>query len=164
VRISQFLAMATLLGGAVPAAWSLTIESRLTPQSLAANRRTFSVTTKPAGEYIEFDVTVTPDPHAPVLSPFVRGDLTLGSADEKMALVRLEPRRENGKVSFWFRVTPKVIAGSRFEIGEQAYGVSNGADGSPERDGNGQPKVVPFIGGAVYVFSLREFAPSTVSQ
>jgi hypothetical protein len=157
VRFLSILGVALLLGGASQVAWSLTVESRLSPQGLAANRRTFTVTTKPAGDFTEFDVTVTPDPRAPVLSPFVRGDLTLSTADEKMAFVRLEPKREHGKLSFWFRVSPKMIAGSRFEIGEQAYGVYTGADGNPQRDENGQPKVEPFIGGSIYWFPLRDF-------
>jgi hypothetical protein len=139
-------------------AWPLTVEFRLTPKDLTAENRSFTVTTKDVGEFKEFDVTVTPDPKGRVLSPFVRGDLSLSTPSEHMALVRLEPKREGGKVSFWFRVSPKAIEGSRFEIGEQAYGTYQNADGTPVRDENGQPKVEQFIGGSSYWFLLHDFA------
>ena len=151
-------AAAAALVAMATAAWPLTVEFRLTPKDLSVEQRTFTVTTKDVGEFTEFDVTVTPDPKGRVLSPFVRGDLSLSTLNEKVALVRLEPKREGGKVSFWFRVSPQAIEGSRFEIGEQAYGVYRHADGSPVRDEHGQPKFEQFIGGSEYRFLLRDFA------
>jgi hypothetical protein len=57
-----------------------------------------------------------------------------------VALVRLEPQREGRKISFWFRVSPEAIQGSRFEIGEQNYQVQRRPDGTPLNDELGQPK------------------------
>jgi hypothetical protein len=151
-------ATAAALVAMATAAWSLTVEFRLTPKDLSAWQRSFTITTKDVGEFKQFDVTVTPDPKGKVLSPFVRGDLTLSTPNEKVALVRLEPKREGGKVSFWFRVSPQAIAGSRFEIGEQAYGVHQNPDGSADRDEHGQPKFEQYIGGSEYWFLLRDFA------
>ena len=137
-KLTTMAAAAALATLTTTPAWSLTLEFQLSPKGLSANERTFTVTTKQMGEFTEFDVTVTPDPKGRSLSPFVRGDLSLDTPDEKVALVRLEPKREGGKVSYWFRVSRKAMEGSRFEIGEQAYGVRSDGDHPSARDERGE--------------------------
>jgi hypothetical protein len=63
-----------------------------------------------------------------------------------------------GPVACRFTTINGFQPATAFEIGEQAYGARQDADGSPERDERGQPKFEQFIGGSEYWFLLRDFA------
>jgi hypothetical protein len=158
MRKLTLIAAAAMLAATASAAWPLTVDTQLSPNALSANGRSFTIATKDVGEFTQYDVTMTVDREGRALSPFVRGDLSLNAAGEHVALVRLEPQREDGKIHFWFRVSPAAIAGSRFEIGEQAYEVQRRPDGTPLKDERGQPRYEQIIGGWQYGFLLRDFA------
>jgi hypothetical protein len=157
-------AAAALAAAHATSAWALTVGVQLTPKALSANHRSFTVTTREVGEFREFNVVATVDREGPALSPFVRGDLSISTPTEHLALVRLEPQRDGRQIRFWFRLAPEAVAGSRFEIGEQAYQLQRKPDGTPVTGEHGQPQFEQIIGGWQYGFLLRDFAETGVTR
>ena len=96
-------------------AHALWVEIRLTPKSLDHHRTTFRIATKDTGGQKQFEVTVAPKEGK--LSPAIRARLEL-SDGQVTATIPVAGQREDGKLRFWFRVPPKYVAHSRFEVSD----------------------------------------------
>jgi hypothetical protein len=110
-----------------------------------------------ADTFKEFVVTMTPRPKA--VSPFLSTSLGLIAGDKWVAQVPVSERRENGMVTFTFRVAPEAVAQSYFEIHASAYEpVTSGGRPSPFATAMlGTQKVAQTMGGTVFRLNLKDF-------
>ena len=117
----------------------------------------FTVTTKHVEQFIEFDVTLAPHPRD--VSPFLLGQLSLISDDKWVASVPVSEKRDNGKVTYWFRVMPEAVAESTFEISASAFAPAAKETRFPfDTAMIGKQKVEQIMGGIMYNLKLKDFA------
>jgi hypothetical protein len=119
----------------------------------------FTVTVKEAETFQEFEVTIVPRPNA--ISPFLSTRLGLIAEDKWVAMVPVSEERENGTVTYSFRVAPGALAQSYFEIHASNYAPAT-SDQSPFRTAMlGKQKVEQLMGGTVFELRLKDFAKAT---
>jgi hypothetical protein len=159
-RSAPYWMLATLLLAlGARQAGAVWVDTQLTPKMLDQHRISFQVRVKDAGGLKEFEVTVTPKQRK--LSPVLTARLTLGDGDTMQGYVPLQGEREDGKVRFWFRVSEKSPASSKFEFGEHGYGRLKDARKNPLKDEWGNDRYIGMPGGQGYWFYLRDFAAGT---
>jgi hypothetical protein len=148
---------AALLGAAAQHAYAVWTEQQITPNSLADLERSWTFKTRDVESFKQVEITVEPKAGKKSLSPFTSGHLSILEGNRYVGEVPVEVRRENGRATFWFRLSPDALAKSKFEAREQAYGVYRDAQGNPVKDAEGKPKVEQMLGGQAYWFYLRDF-------
>jgi hypothetical protein len=114
-----------------------------------------TVTTNDVEQFKQFEITLVPHPRD--VSPFLTGQLSLIANDKWVASVPVSEKRENGTVTYSFRVAPDAIAQSSFSIHASAY-VPVGKDGGYFGTAMlGKHKVQQIMGGTIYALKLRDF-------
>ena len=157
IRTCALVAVAAvLLTTSVRHARAVVVEIRLTPKNLTSGDRSFKVQTKNVGDLREFEVTF--EKTTGKLSPVLLARLYVVVGGETIASVPIEVTRSRGKVTCWFRVSPRSLAESKFELGEHGYGVDVDAQGKEIRDEWGNVRFESMPGGTHYWFHLRDFA------
>lgn len=158
MRIRYPFAVAIVAVCLASRASALWVELQLKPNNLKQTYRAFSiqVTDKDNGMK-EFVITMAGDPKRP-LRAFIDGNLKLYSGKDDVGLIPVAESREDGKMMFRFRVTARALENSRFQIDESLDIVHKNADGSPQTDKQGKPKVERWMGGESFWFFLRDFA------
>jgi hypothetical protein len=147
---------ALLLAAAARQAQAVVVEIQLTPKNLITQDRSFKVETKDVDGLKQFEVTFQKT--AGKLSPVFLARLHVVVAGETIASVPIEVTRWPGKVTCWFRVSPKSLVDTKFELHEPGYGFDVDAQGNPSRDEWGNVRFEPMPGGTHYWFYLRDFA------
>lgn len=136
----------TLLCPIRPAA-ALTVSEQITPKNLDSPDLTFRVHVTRKDDLLQFELTV--EPHGRRLSPFLFGDLELYSDNGHVGYIRVEPERTKAQVRYWFRVSDRLTANSRFTFRENAY--------QTVKDPDGRSHDEIFIGGREYWFRVGDF-------
>lgn len=142
------------LGAALPAA-AVWTETRITPKTDDGYRR-FTVKTEMRDNLWQFAVTVEYRDGRKI-SPFADATIRLISDDKTVALVPVEPKWEDGKVRFWFRVSPEAVKSSRFDYQEGAYSEKLTPGGRPAPYREHRPGIERLLGGQAWYFFLRDY-------
>jgi hypothetical protein len=119
----------------------------VSPDSVKNLPYTFVFTNEDRDGLIQVGVTVTPKTGS--LSPGLPARLHLIKGKTELATIPLEETRENGKVTYWFRITPAFVAESRFDFNIQS--------GNEETLPNGKTRFVAKPGTLEYWFNLHDF-------
>jgi len=153
-----------LLGGRAKHAYAIWTQQQITPKSLDYLERSWTFKAKAVEGLKQVEITVAPKAGKKALSPFTSGHLSILDGDRYVGEIPVEVRRESGRVSFWFRLSPEALAKSKFEVREQAYGVYSDAQGNPVKDTDGKPKVEQMLGGQAYWLYLRDFVETPTRE
>lgn len=162
MRLKTYLLLslvAVVLAVAMRQTYAIWVETQLTPQTADGRRLLFTVKTKDVDDLKQFEVSIKPKTGK--LSPVLTARLHLVDSQMKIASVPVEETRADGKVTYWFRIAPRLLANSKFEFGEHGYGRCEDERGKVIIDEWGRPRYVGVPGGSGYWFYLRDFAEST---
>ncbi len=119
----------------------------VTPEYVKTLPYTFVFTNEDRNGLIAVGVTVTPRKGR--LSPGLLARLHLIEEKAELAAIPLEETREEGKVTYWFHISPALIAQSRFDF----YILS----GKEEHLPNGQTRFIAIPGTLEYQFPIRDY-------
>jgi hypothetical protein len=108
-------------------------------------------------QFKQFEVTLAPKPKA--VSPFLTGQLSMIAGDRWVASVPVSEKRENGVVTYTFRVTPDAVMQSSFAINAGAYAPPYSRAGVFDTAMLGKQKVQQVMGGTVYELKLKDLSP-----
>ena len=143
----RFGGMLALMVLTVLKAYALTVQIQLTPANTAMQKYAFQVTNEEREGMKQFGVTVTAKKEK--LSPGLLARLHLSDGQTEIAMVPVEETREGDKVTYWFRVTPSLLAKSKFEF--------DVLSGKEEKDANGKTRVIAVPGTIEYWFYVGDF-------
>jgi hypothetical protein len=147
---------AVLLTCGAQKAQALWRQCAVTPGNLVVDDHAFTVTSKLDEGRLRVLLTVKAQGKKP-LSPFTTGMFWLHDGERLVAEIPVQEHREKGVLSFSFKIDPKVVADSRFELHESFF-VKAGPEGSrfrfAVRDGYEQ-----IMGGQIFTFKLSDFLP-----
>ena len=149
------LAAAALLLVAVAPAHALWRQMEVTRKYPVADDHAFTVTSKPdEGGRLKVEITVKPEGKKP-LSPFSTGLLWLHDGQRLLGEVPVQETREKGALRYSFKIDPKLVESSRFELSE-SFAVPVSPKGSrfgfAVKDGYEQ-----IMGGQIFTMKLAEF-------
>jgi hypothetical protein len=136
------------------ALWS-TIQ--LTPKNLNQQWRKFTITTKDVKGLTEFEITI--EASVRELSPFTDAELLLIDEKETVAVLPVDSKRKNNKMTFRFRLSARTLPYSRFELREPRYIPKDNRDAAQNKNGQDDRRVEQIMGGDSYWFWLRDFVP-----
>jgi hypothetical protein len=151
------IALAAGLALAAGRAYAVWTEVQIVPKYLDQYNQVFTISTRDVERLKEVRVSVAPKPNKEI-SPFTSAELMVIEDNHHVATVPVASSREGAKFTFRFRISPAAAAESRFDIREQGWEEVRSADGSPQRDAEGHPKMEMTLGGQAFWFWLRDFA------
>ena len=162
IRFAIFGALAVVLFASTRAP-ALTVRIQLDRSNFESQTRIFRIETKKAtGGLVQYGVTVQPkdlgDAVQGKLSALMLATLTVSRGEKAVATVPVAGDRENGKMTYWFRVDPSRVAGSEFEIAECVAMPMKDDHGRPLRDELGNIRIIGLPGSVQYWFKLQDFA------
>jgi hypothetical protein len=147
---------AVVVAIAVRQTYALWVEHQLTSKNAISDRISFTVKTKDVEDLKQFEIAVEAKKRK--ISPVLTARLHLVDGQTQIASVPVEETRANGKVTYWFRIAPRLLAHSRFEFGEHGYGRYEDEQGNSITDEWGRPKYIGVPGGSGYWFYLHDFS------
>jgi hypothetical protein len=116
-----------------------------------------TVKTRDVEQFKEFEIILAPKTQA--VSPFLSAQLNLITQDVWVASVPVSEKREQGRVTYIFRVAPAALAQSAFEIHASNYAPATHR--SPFRTALlGKRQVEQVMGGTIYQMRLKTFTQS----
>lgn len=150
---------AALLTTALSTAYALWRELRVTPESRKTMGREFVVTATEKDGLTEFEIIVKylKEKDTQPLSPYMNASLSVIEGGRWVAKTPLAEERAKDRISFRFRVSAAAAAESRFDLDEGNQVVFRNANGSPQRDKAGKPRIEQMMGGTAYWLWLRDF-------
>ena len=159
MRSALLMGMATvaLLAFAARPAYALWRTTQLTTNGIYDEQQ-FTVKTKDVDNLIQFEVSITPHPHA--VSPFLNGQLSLIVQDKWVASVYIMERRKKDTVTYTFRVAPDAIAQSTLEIHASFYAPARNVKSPFSTAMLNNQKVEQSMGGTIYQMKLKDFSVS----
>jgi hypothetical protein len=148
--------VAVVVAIAVRQTYAVWVENQLTPKTAISDWISFTVETKDVEGLKQFEVAVEAKKRN--LSPVLTARLHLVDGKRQIASVPVEETRADGKVTYWFRIAPRLLANSKFEFGEHGYSRCEDEQGNLITDEWKRPKYIGVPGGSGYWFYLRDFA------
>lgn len=159
LKNSLLLFLAALVASfAIQQSYAVWVEHQLTPRNAVSDWISFKVKTRDVEDLKQFEVAVETKERS--ISPVLTARLHLFDGKTRLASVPLEETRTDGKVTYWFRIAPKLVANSRFEFGEHGHARREDKQGNPITDQWERPQYIGTPGGSGYWFYLRDFADS----
>ena len=150
-----FLA-AVFVSIAVQKSYAAWVEHQLTPRNAVGDWISFAVKTKDVEGLKQFDVTVEMKKRK--ISPVLTARVDVFDGKTRIASVPVDGVRKDGKVTYWFRIAPRLITHSKFEFGEHGHALEKDVQGGPVTDEWGRVKYIGVPGGSGYWFYLGDFA------
>jgi hypothetical protein len=150
------LLVAVVAAIAVQQTYAVWVEHQLTAKTAISDWISFTVKTKDVEGLKQFEIAVEAKERN--ISPVLTARLHLVDGKRQIASVPVEEIHDDGKVTYWFRIAPKLLANSKFEFGEHGYSRCEDEQGRLITDEWERPKYIGVPGGSGYWFYLRDFA------